>query len=218
PGEGARDDRSGPDARALLRGRVHQERGDRQGARGRPAGDPGRTQAAGQLAGCGGHLAPGGRRRDPEGVRGRLRLRRAHAALTAGPAGRCRNGLDLALGAGSRLPGVDESYLLAGRFGAEARLTPKALRLYAELGLLVPRRTDPATGYRYYHRDQLDRARLISRLRRLELPLAKIATLLDAEPGALEVELRSWLKARHDQLGRQTELVDAIVRGGAESP
>jgi len=113
---------------------------------------------------------------------------------------------------------VDESYLLAGRFGAEARLTPKALRLYAELGLLVPRRTDPATGYRYYHRDQLDRARLISRLRRLELPLAKIATLLDAEPGALEVELRSWLKARHDQLGRQTELVDAIVRGGAESP
>jgi DNA-binding transcriptional MerR regulator len=102
---------------------------------------------------------------------------------------------------------VDDPYLLAGRFGAEARLSPKALRLYAELGLLVPTEVDPATGYRYYHRDQLDRARLIGRLRGLELPLARIATLLDLTPEALEIELRAWLKARHDQLGRQAQQI-----------
>lgn len=113
---------------------------------------------------------------------------------------------------------MDDPYLLAGRFGAEARLSPKALRLYAELGLLVPTEVDPATGYRYYHRDQLDRARLIGRLRGLELPLARIATLVDLTPAALEIELRAWLKARHDQLGRQAQQIDAIVRGPAQLP
>jgi len=50
-------------------------------------------------------------------------------------------------------------YLLAGQFGAAARLSPKALRLYAEQGLLVPATLDSGTGYRYYARDQLPRAR-----------------------------------------------------------
>jgi DNA-binding transcriptional MerR regulator len=36
--------------------------------------------------------------------------------------------------------------LLAGEFGAAARLSPKALRLYAEQGLLPPAEIDPATG------------------------------------------------------------------------
>ncbi len=113
---------------------------------------------------------------------------------------------------------MDESYLLAGRFGAETRLSPKALRLYAELGLLVPSQIDPATGYRYYHPAQVARARMIGRLRRLELPLARIATLLELTPAALEIELRAWLKSRHDRLGRDAQLIDAIIRGGAELP
>ncbi|WP_152362518.1 MerR family transcriptional regulator [Microlunatus speluncae] len=109
---------------------------------------------------------------------------------------------------------MDEPYLLAGRFGAETRLSPKALRLYAELGLLVPSQVDVATGYRYYHRDQVARARLIGRLRQLDVPLARIAVLVELTPGALEIELRAWLKAQHDQLDRQAQLVDTIVRGG----
>ena len=51
-------------------------------------------------------------------------------------------------------------YLLAGEFGAAAWLSPKALRLYADQGLLLPARVDPATGYRYDAPDQLPRARL----------------------------------------------------------
>ncbi|MGI5996084.1 MAG: MerR family DNA-binding transcriptional regulator, partial [Saccharomonospora viridis] len=51
--------------------------------------------------------------------------------------------------------------LSIGAFAQACGLTPKALRLYDELGLLTPARVDACTGYRYYERSQLDRARLI---------------------------------------------------------
>ncbi|MEV0649535.1 MerR family transcriptional regulator [Phytomonospora sp. NPDC050363] len=113
---------------------------------------------------------------------------------------------------------MHEPYLLAGRFGAATRLSPKALRLYAEQGLLVPAHVDPSTGYRYYHPAQVHRARLIARLRRLDLPLARIALLLELTPAARESELRAWLRAKQEEVGRYAALVDAIGRNGAESP
>ena len=58
--------------------------------------------------------------------------------------------LDLAPGAWPRLAGMPSKLLLPGEFGAAARLSAKALRLYGELGLLLPAEVDPATGYRYY--------------------------------------------------------------------
>ncbi|WZB63447.1 MerR family transcriptional regulator [Achromobacter xylosoxidans] len=73
---------------------------------------------------------------------------------------------------------MTNTHLLAGRFGALTQLSPKALRLYADQGLLVPDRIDPATGYRYYAISQAATARLIARLRRLGLPMARIARLL----------------------------------------
>src|SRR5262245_46500486 len=54
--------------------------------------------------------------------------------------------LDPAPGASRRLSGVAKKFLLAGEFGAAARLSAKALRLYAEQGLLLPARVDPVTG------------------------------------------------------------------------
>ncbi|MGH3410311.1 MAG: hypothetical protein ACRDRJ_48615 [Streptosporangiaceae bacterium] len=43
---------------------------------------------------------------------------------------------------------MERKNLLAGEFGTAARLSPKALRLYAEQGLLVPADIDPATELR----------------------------------------------------------------------
>ena len=40
--------------------------------------------------------------------------------------------------------------LSIGAFAQRTRLSHKALRLYAELGLLPPARIDPETGYRFY--------------------------------------------------------------------
>ena len=110
----------------------------------------------------------------------------------------------------------DVELILPGEFGAATRLSSKALRLYAEQGLLVPAGIDPATGYRRYHRDQIPRGRLIARLRILGLPLARIATLLEFSPQARQAELRAWLAAQEAQLRRQRELIEAL--DGAAAP
>ncbi|MCP3802530.1 MerR family transcriptional regulator [Allokutzneria sp. A3M-2-11 16] len=113
---------------------------------------------------------------------------------------------------------MTDAYLLAGRFGAAARLSPKALRLYAEQGLLVPARVDPATGYRYYAQEQVPRARLIARLRQLGLPVARIAWLVTLPPEALVLELRAWLRAQGERLAEQTEIVEAVARHAEGRP
>ena len=72
--------------------------------------------------------------------------------------------------------------LTIGSFAAATRLSLKALRLYSQLGILVPRFVDPESGYRYYHVDQLPQARLIRMLRMTEMPLATIRQALAAAP------------------------------------
>jgi DNA-binding transcriptional MerR regulator len=65
-----------------------------------------------------------------------------------------------------------------GRFSRQTGLSVKALRHYDELGLLRPAAVDPGTGYRLYATGQVERAEAIRLLRRLEVPLDDIATLL----------------------------------------
>lgn len=105
-----------------------------------------------------------------------------------------------------------DSYLLAGRFGAATRLSPKALRLYAEQGLLIPARVDRATGYRYYAAEQAPRARLIARLRGLGLTVARIKQLIDLSPEERMIELRTWLGAQSERVDEQTGIVEAMAR------
>ena len=83
-----------------------------------------------------------------------------------------------------------------GSFARGSRLTLNALRLYDELGLLPPSRVDPETGYRYYAPDQVDRARLIGLLRRLDMPLARIGRVLELEGAAAAREVAAfWAEA-----------------------
>ena len=110
-----------------------------------------------------------------------------------------------------------DKYLRAGEFGAAARLSSKALRLYAEEGLLVPASVDPATGYRLYSPDQLPRARLILRLRQLGLPLARIGFLADLTPQARALELRGWLRAQRSRLEEHAAMVEAVQWSDADS-
>jgi PPM family protein phosphatase len=63
--------------------------------------------------------------------------------------------------------------LSIGEFARRSRLSPKALRLYDEMGLLLPARVDATSGYRYYEVRQLERARLVSALRQLEVPWSR---------------------------------------------
>jgi DNA-binding transcriptional MerR regulator len=65
-----------------------------------------------------------------------------------------------------------------GEFARRSRLSPKALRLYDELGLLAPARVDDSSGYRFYDAGQLERARVVAALRQLRMPLAEIKAIL----------------------------------------
>lgn len=66
---------------------------------------------------------------------------------------------------------MDSEWLMAGVFAARSRLSPKALRLYAANGVLVPSQVDVSNGYRLYHESQLRDARLVRMLRRAGMPL-----------------------------------------------
>jgi DNA-binding transcriptional MerR regulator len=81
---------------------------------------------------------------------------------------------------------VDDELLTIGAFAARTRLSAKALRLYDRLGLLAPVHVDEASGYRYYRAEQVERARLVALLRQLDMPLALIAEVVEAdgEPAA----------------------------------
>ncbi|SEQ97900.1 DNA-binding transcriptional regulator, MerR family [Streptomyces sp. yr375] len=78
---------------------------------------------------------------------------------------------------------ADGELLTIGAFAARARLSAKALRLYDRLGLLAPACTDEASGYRYYRADQVERARLVAMLRQLDMPLARIAEVVETPDG-----------------------------------
>ncbi|MEN8649424.1 protein phosphatase 2C domain-containing protein [Streptomyces sp. 21So2-11] len=94
--------------------------------------------------------------------------------------------------------------LTIGTFAKASRLSPKALRLYDELGLLPPARVDPVSGYRLYAPEQLDQARLVAWLRRLGMPLARIQHICTLESAAAAQEIRAfWAQVEADTAARR---------------
>lgn len=100
-----------------------------------------------------------------------------------------------------------------GAFAARARLSAKALRLYDRLGLLAPARVDEVTGYRSYRTDQVERARRVALLRQLDMPLARIAEVLDADDGAAAADRLAayWADVEARIAGQRT--LAAFLRG-----
>jgi len=76
-------------------------------------------------------------------------------------------------------------------FGRRSGLSHKALRLYDLSGLLSPAQV-ASSGYRYYHPDQLERARRISLLRQLDMPLATVAEVLTGTDDEAAQRLELW--------------------------
>ncbi|WP_020579634.1 MerR family transcriptional regulator [Actinopolymorpha alba] len=109
--------------------------------------------------------------------------------------------------------------LTIGAFARAAGLSPKALRLYASLGLLAPVRVDPDSGYRFYDPAQLERARLVAWLRRFGMPLARIQVVCDlwerSQCVAADEIAAYWAEVETDLANRRrlaTFLVDQLSR------
>jgi DNA-binding transcriptional MerR regulator len=102
-----------------------------------------------------------------------------------------------------------------GEFARLSRLSPKALRLYDELDLLLPARVDPDSGYRWYAAGQLDNARLVASLRQIGLPLTEIKAILSLEPEAAAAQVGAyWSGAEADHAARRDlagYLVDRLI-------
>lgn len=113
---------------------------------------------------------------------------------------------------------MEESLLSIGELAARSGLSPKALRLYDESGLLVPRRVDPLTGYRSYGSDQVVRARLIAALRGIGMGLARIRVLCDLDADAAVSELRSWWRQEEADMLSRAAAVDALSLSLGQHP
>ena len=104
-----------------------------------------------------------------------------------------------------------EALMTIGDFARAAGLTPKALRLYDDLGLLCPVEVDPHSGYRRYAPTQLEGARLVATLRLLGMPLARITRLVDLAPAAAAREVEAyWTQVEADH-GSRRDIVTTLV-------
>lgn len=98
-----------------------------------------------------------------------------------------------------------------GDFARAAGLTPKALRLYDELGLLRPVEVDEHSGYRRYAPVQLERARLVATLRLVGMPLARIEQVLDGSRAeAAQAVAAYWIQVEADTATRR-DIVTTLV-------
>ncbi|MBL1101468.1 MerR family transcriptional regulator [Streptomyces coffeae] len=101
---------------------------------------------------------------------------------------------------------VESPLLSIGAFARRTRLSPKALRLYDRLGLLAPDHVDEATGYRWYRDDQVERARLVALLRRLDMPLERIGRVLELQGERAAREVADYWAAVEARTARQRSL------------
>jgi DNA-binding transcriptional MerR regulator len=91
--------------------------------------------------------------------------------------------------------------LSIGEFSRATCLSVKTLRHYQELGLLEPACIDFSGGYPYYRPDQVATARLIRRLRDLEMPVESVKGVLDApDLRARQPLIAAHLKHMQEQL------------------
>jgi DNA-binding transcriptional MerR regulator len=97
-----------------------------------------------------------------------------------------------------------------GEFSRIARVSGRLLRYYDGIGLLSPRRIDPATGYRYYAADQLTRLNRILALKDLGLSLEQVAGMIDDKISTDEI--RGMLMLRKAQLERSLSEEAARLR------
>lgn len=99
-----------------------------------------------------------------------------------------------------------EELIGIGEFSRRSWLSSKALRLYERLGLLVPAQVGEDNGYRHYRESQLEAARLVAMLRRLDMPLAQIAKVVAAPEKDAAALVQSYWEDVERRAASQREL------------
>jgi DNA-binding transcriptional MerR regulator len=102
-----------------------------------------------------------------------------------------------------------------GEFARLGGVSIKALRLYAELGLLRPAVVKPLSRYRLYSRSQLPRLHRILLLKNAGFALAEIGRQLSHRDEGALTKIRARLLDRAEEIQRQLGWVDAELRAAA---
>lgn len=96
-----------------------------------------------------------------------------------------------------------------GIFSRMTGLSHRALRLYADRGLLPPAHVDEATGYRYYDVHSIRAAEMIRLLRSLGVPLSEMRLYIDA---AAADRLEETVSPQKQRLEQEQARLDAALR------
>ncbi len=127
--------------------------------------------------------------------------------------------LDSALRAGCIVENMESRDTLQliriGEFAQLGGVSIKALRLYAELGLLLPAVVKPESRYRLYSRSQLPRLHRILLLKNAGFALAEIGAQLSHRDEMTLTKIRVRLLDRAEEIQRQLGWVDAELRAAA---
>jgi DNA-binding transcriptional MerR regulator len=103
--------------------------------------------------------------------------------------------------------------LTIGEFATLTHLSVRTLRRYHESGLLEPAEIDPFTGYRYYSPDQIPPAQVIHQLRRLDVPLAEVKSILATDDPRRRADLiTGHLRRLEEELDRTRAAVVSLRR------
>ena len=98
--------------------------------------------------------------------------------------------------------------LQIGEFSKICQVSVKTLRHYDKLGLLVPARIDPLTGYRYYQPEQIDAMNYIRRLKRYGFSLDEIIQITALSDPC---EISQKLRQQKEKLRREQREMASIL-------
>jgi DNA-binding transcriptional MerR regulator len=106
-------------------------------------------------------------------------------------------------------PPAPQRLMPIGVFSRISGLSHRALRLYADRGLLPPAYVDPETGYRSYDVHSIRAAEMIRLLRRLDVPLGEMRAYIDA---AAADRMAETIRQQRARLEQEQARLDAALR------
>lgn len=103
-----------------------------------------------------------------------------------------------------------------GGFSKLTRTSVKTLRFYAQEGLLLPKKVDKVTGYRYYETSQLADLYHIQELRQAGLSIEEIRQILSSDAHLKQILLNKRLELQQTIQTIQSQIVhiESLLRDG----
>ena len=98
-----------------------------------------------------------------------------------------------------------------GEFARRSRLSPKALRLYDELGLLAPVRVDDSSATASTSPTSSSGHVMVAALRQLQMPLAEIKAILELEPAGRRGRLAEYWAGVESEHSARRRLAGYLV-------